>query len=269
MNKERIISLMNNPSLFQTTDIVVLNEMVKRFPYSSSLRLLFTQGLKRLDDIRTETELKYTAIHAPNRKQLHHLLGMIDGLSPVSLDSKLTSISAEQPITATPTMPKEIDSDINQKSKASTKTKTESDRILEKQYITKAVESTINLDVKGHSLPSMEDLSALRRPVKEVVEPPPNSFIDFLGGVEPKKLNNIPSFDNAPKKKIPFFDPEKMAKESLIDREDFMSETLAEIYLRQGYYEKAIKAFDYLRLNNPEKSTYFANRIEKIKKAIA
>ena len=47
--------------------------------------------------------------------------------------------------------------------------------------------------------------------------------------------------------------------------EDFVTETLASIYAQQGYYKKAVQIFEKLSLKYPEKSTYFAAQIEKIK----
>ncbi len=47
---------------------------------------------------------------------------------------------------------------------------------------------------------------------------------------------------------------------------NLMTETLAQIYIQQTYYDKAIEAYRKLSLKYPKKNTYFASQIEKIKK---
>lgn len=48
---------------------------------------------------------------------------------------------------------------------------------------------------------------------------------------------------------------------------DFCTETLAQIYLEQGYYEQAKYIYSRLLLRYPEKNTYFAALIEKLDKS--
>ena len=46
----------------------------------------------------------------------------------------------------------------------------------------------------------------------------------------------------------------------------FMTETLAKVYLEQGKYSEAIQAYQILMLKNPAKSGYFAEQIAIIRK---
>jgi hypothetical protein len=67
------------------------------------------------------------------------------------------------------------------------------------------------------------------------------------------------------KPKKEFFSPTKKAKESLTENDDLITETLAKIYVLQKNYNKAIDAYERLSLIYPEKNTFFANQIQRIK----
>ena len=45
-----------------------------------------------------------------------------------------------------------------------------------------------------------------------------------------------------------------------------MTETLAQVYLEQKKYKKAIQAYKILSLKYPEQSGFFADRIKAVKK---
>ena len=57
---------------------------------------------------------------------------------------------------------------------------------------------------------------------------------------------------------------EKTYEETGVSEFDMYTETLAQIYLEQGYPEQARNIYSKLLLANPEKNTYFAALIQKI-----
>ncbi|MRG43658.1 hypothetical protein GFS24_00950 [Chitinophaga sp. SYP-B3965] len=57
---------------------------------------------------------------------------------------------------------------------------------------------------------------------------------------------------------------EKMAMESITLNDDIVSETLAEIWVRQHQHAKAIVIYQKLSLLNPDKNAYFAQKIKEL-----
>ncbi len=60
----------------------------------------------------------------------------------------------------------------------------------------------------------------------------------------------------------------EMAVNSISRPNELISESLADIYVKQGKKEKAIEMYKKLSLLNPEKNTYFAAKIENIQKEL-
>jgi tetratricopeptide (TPR) repeat protein len=56
-----------------------------------------------------------------------------------------------------------------------------------------------------------------------------------------------------------------LAEKSLLEDTSLASETLAKLYARQGLHQKAIEMYQRLILANPEKTTFFAAQIEKLR----
>ena len=102
-----------------------------------------------------------------------------------------------------------------------------------------------------------------------------NSFVDWL------KLSNLKPIDRSkevqtvdkfiskkPKIKIKADEnqTDNDVNDNLSNQSGFMTETLAKLYLNQKNYEKAIQSYKILILKFPEKNSYFADQIKKIKK---
>jgi hypothetical protein len=62
-----------------------------------------------------------------------------------------------------------------------------------------------------------------------------------------------------------FYNPAEKARESITEKFDLVTETLARIYIRQGNYKKAILVYEKLSVINPERQAYFDEEIQNLK----
>ena len=111
----------------------------------------------------------------------------------------------------------------------------------------------------------------------EFTEKETHSFSEWLALTKIKKIdrtkgkeeNLIDKFvETEPRiskpKREEFFSPVQSAKESLIENDEIVTETLARVYLEQAHYDKAIAAYEKLSVKFPQKSGFFANQIKLI-----
>ena len=111
----------------------------------------------------------------------------------------------------------------------------------------------------------------------EFTEKETHSFSEWLALTKIKKIdrtkgkeeNLIDKFvETEPRisklKREEFFSPVQSAKESLIENDEIVTETLARVYIEQEHYDKAIAAYEKLSLKFPQKSSFFANQIKLI-----
>ena len=57
-------------------------------------------------------------------------------------------------------------------------------------------------------------------------------------------------------------------QDQILEDDEFLTETLAKIYIKQGRYAKAIEIIRKLSLKNPKKNRYFADQIRFLEKLI-
>ena len=111
--------------------------------------------------------------------------------------------------------------------------------------------------------------------IKEVFEdieiinsPNENSFLDWI--LKTKSIKNQNILDSENRWQELNLSNLKVSSRSLkkITKEDYMTETLAKIYVKQEKYKEAMKAYKILSLKYPEKISLFANQIKDLKKRL-
>ena len=113
----------------------------------------------------------------------------------------------------------------------------------------------------------------IKKSLKKINEQ--KNFVDWLivSNLKPIDRSNSDTVSNKLISKKPL-QSEKVDKQinksesnnDMISQAGFMTETLAKLYLEQKNYDRAIQSYKILILKFPEKSSYFANQIKKIKR---
>ncbi|MCH8555419.1 MAG: hypothetical protein LAT76_09690 [Schleiferiaceae bacterium] len=120
-----------------------------------------------------------------------------------------------------------------------------------------AIETDTDEELVGHSFE--EWLALAERGLQQ--EKSPSSVVEKINRIDAfiEKVADLkPSKEEFNKKGL------NVAALTLRGEESYMTETLANIYVQQKHYEKAIGAFEILALKYPEKSSFFADRIEEV-----
>ena len=87
------------------------------------------------------------------------------------------------------------------------------------------------------------------------------SFTEWLRSMKrvgPAAINNT-SLDDSTQQAI------QSIADTSIEGKDIVTEAMAEVWVKQGNYRKAIAIYEKLSLQNPVKSPYFADRIQQLK----
>lgn len=104
-----------------------------------------------------------------------------------------------------------------------------------------------------------EDQNSGNEPVNRIGEKMEllDSFVEKLPTLKSKKVLQVHT------------KPDPEAEQSQEESTDIVTETLARIYVKQGHYKKALKAYQILKLKYPDKGELFVDQIIELKKKLA
>jgi len=248
MNRQQFFQWMDDPASLNSASEADLQQLAGEYPYFQTARLLHLMNLRLLNDYRFEQELRQVAAFAADRTRLRDWLGKLDDQAQAAgktgiKDGLLEPFSGHTEV------------DIHLKK-------------LEEQ-----IKASLNeIELKKSKLKELiEEKKAIVGERGPITEELPDQDKEFALRPLPKDElleEFIRQQQNQSQNRVTFYNPEDSAKRSIEENDGILSETLARLVAAQGKKEKAIKIYQQLMLKNPQKSSYFAAQIEKLKKEL-
>ncbi len=221
----------------QVTDIDSVDELIQTYPYFQAAWALKTLYLKQ-NNTYHKNSLQQTAARSIDRSVLFEFINREIRKEPVKEIQLATKKESESV--------KPADEKLILQEKQTLE-------VAEKQ---KPKKKKIRLTPpKKEKYSYIEWLQQLKQPKKQVQ----NKNIDLIEKFLKERPKIVPVKDKTVK-------PPKIIEQSVVEKQMLMTETLANLYVKQKKYDKAIQAFRILSLKYPKKSSYFANQIKEIKK---
>lgn len=268
MDSKQLIGYMTRPEGLKGEAVTEVEQLVAESPYFAIGQALLAIAYQNTDDERYDTQLKRTAALMPNRDKLR----LFTLIARHRWESK----------PEVPALPDEYvptDNVFSAIEPIETKEEQNSGIIREKVFIIPEIDLSSSheelsaemalLEEKRKSLDELKAIIANR--LKEIEEEKQRKETEQP---KPKKLSRKELIDkfilenpSISRPKAEFYNPISVAQNSIIDQENIVSETLAKIYEKQGYVDKAISIYEKLGLKYPEKSRYFAAQIERLKES--
>ena len=238
---ERIAELINHPEYLDRDTLYELRSTLALYPYYQTARLLMLQNLYLLHDPSFDEELRRAAIYITDRRVL---FDMIEAAHYRVRKSPSSPSSTSSPSSRTSAL---IDNFLDSLPKEDSQQKSKR----------KPTPADAAVDYVAYLLETEGDEA-----VKSVPEMKGQALID--------------SFINSDKGRIvlnegPLLTPQSEKEEEIPQEavgEEYFTETLARIYIKQGRYSKALEIIQRLSLQFPKKNAYFADQIRFLEKLI-
>lgn len=264
MDRQEFIAFIREPEKLGHESLPGIEKLARDFPYCQSLKILHLLNLHLTKHVMYGEQLKNTAASIADRKRLRQLIASLGQPESPAAETEITAPQVPEP--------KEEKSEVVPK---------ESRPVIQEEEAEKALEEKPD---PAPEIPAMEETEEERllrlkqivenrlqeisgkgkteAPEAEVEEKPADKSGLTKEELIDKFIEEQPSISRP---KVEFFDPVKVARHSTTEQDGLVSETLANIHAQQGNIKKAIEIYRSLSLKFPEKSSYFAGRIEKLK----
>ena len=245
-----IAELIEHPESLNKDTLYGLREIVAQYPYYQAARLLLLQNLFLLHDPTFGEELRRAALYIPDRRKLFQ---MVEGSH---YEIQPTPIAREE------------------RHEAESGDRTAN---LIDEFLNTTAESTAPQQRKFTLADATQDYASYLLQLDDAPTPQRNG--DEEENVTTDRSDElIDDFIENKPERIQLQEKVEFTPEGIDDTpesnttdsadEGYLTMTLAKIYIKQQRYEKALEIIRKVNLNNPKKSSYFADQIRFLEKLI-
>lgn len=274
--------ILKQPNHITLSQVYELENIIHEYPYFQVVKAIYLKILYAQESYRYNKELKITAAHIGNRTLLFDFI-----TSTAFKDKKSVLKKEEMPKAyADEAIPSEfttyVTGDVFEKKEfyPVTPTPEQEQAPPSPQEPKEALHMGKPIDFKPTDKQSFATWLQVTRykPIdRRTTQAAPTVELPFVdknifeeGDERAKKFDLIDKFLQANPKIEVNKDDDTLSNIEIVEKKDigrqFMTETLAKVYLEQGKYAEAIQAYQILMLKNPAKSAYFAEQIAMIRK---
>ncbi len=243
-----ITELIKHPEQLNKETLYDLRSLIALYPYYQTARLLMLKNLYLLHDPTFDEELRRAAVYITDRRMIFNLVEanhykvkrpqvqVPEGNRTVSLiDNFLSSIPADME-------------------------ENENEKTEEKGHRRKPTAADATVDYISYLIATDFEEETSEEETNEPEMKGQDLINDFINNDGRFRLKEKPEYK--PEVSIEPEDSEKLPAD------EYLTETLAGIYIKQGKYLKALEIIKRLNLNIPKKNAYFADQIRFLEKLI-
>lgn len=273
-----------------------LEEILTEYPYFQAARALHLKGLKNQNSYKYNNALKVAAAHTTDRDILfdfitsedflqNSIADTVSGKKPLTeqeieseevppnpeMDTELIPDTRDEPLPRSIRDAEDIlDPALFETKEGPDETKpTEVAEAEEKLQLGKPITFTRDEKYSFSEWLQLTSLKGLRKKTTEEALEDTRNKKEEAEAERRKKFDLIDKFiETNPRIRTADETSENvdLTSSTKLDKKALMTETLAQVYLEQKKYKKAIQAYKILSLKYPEKSGFFADRIKAVKK---
>jgi hypothetical protein len=250
-----------------------LQQYAERHPYFGAAQLLLAKKLQKENDAKYKEQLEKTFLFFHNPLWVEQLLDDTGNATLRKAENEATETIAEE---VSVSVAEVVPDPVVEKEQMQTRPEVQpvTDDTLNVTHQKEPVPESINPAFQKEELlfepfHTVDYFASQGIKFKEDEKPKDKfgiqlkSFTDWLRTMKKLPVTEIASkVQSGSEQKV-----EQMA-ESSIKQGDVLTETMAEVWEKQGNTQKAIEIYGKLSLLEPSKSTYFAAKIEELKKKI-